>query len=86
MFGHKNWVSNLDTSKKSKARLANDNIIEAVGIGDIQIKKDGKVMAVIEIVLYVPGMKCNLFSVGKLVEKGFSVCMKDDILKVYDSK
>ena len=86
MTGHKNWVSNLDTSKKSKVRLADDNTIEAAGIGDIHIMKDGKVVAVIESVLYVPGMKCNLLSVGQLVEKGFSVCMKDDLLKAYDSK
>ena len=66
--------------------MANDNTIEAAGIGDIHIKKDGKVVAVIESVLYVPSMKCNLLNVGQLVEKGFSVCMKDDLLKVYDSK
>jgi len=43
-------------------------------------------VVVIENVLYVPGMKCDLLSVGQLVEKGFSVSMKDDFLKVYDSK
>ena len=37
-------------------------------------------------VLYVPGMKCNLLSVGKLVEKGFSIVMKDGALKLFDTK
>ena len=36
--------------------------------------------------LYVPGNKCNLLSVGKLVEKGFSVVMKDGALKLFDTK
>lgn len=34
--------------------------------------------------LYVPGMKCNLLSIDKLVEKGFSVTMGEGMLKVYD--
>jgi len=38
----------------------------------------------IENVLYVLGMKCNLMSVGQLVEKGFSVIMKHDSLELFD--
>lgn len=30
-------------------------------------------------------MKCNLLSLGQLVEKGFTVLMKDDCLKMFDS-
>lgn len=33
-------------------------------------------------ILYVPGMKYNLLSVGKLVEKGFSVIMKYGALEL----
>jgi len=36
-------------------------------------------IALIENVLYVPGM-----SVGQLVEKGFSITIKDDLLKIND--
>jgi len=64
MIGHKNWVTNLDTSKKSKVRLADDNTIEATSIGDIKIKKEGKIVVVIENVLYVPRIKDNLLKVG----------------------
>jgi len=67
-------------------KLAYDNTIKAARIGDEKIKRDERIMAVIEGVMYVPGMKCNLLSVGQLIEKGFSVCMKNDMLKVYDSK
>ena len=35
---------------------------------------------------YVPGIKCNLLSVGQLVEKGFSIVMKDGALKLFDTK
>ena len=34
---------------------------------------------------YVPGMKSSLMSVGHLIEKGFSITMKHNLLKLYDS-
>lgn len=37
-------------------------------------------------VLYVLGMQCNLLSVRQLVEKGFSVVMKDGALKLFDTQ
>lgn len=40
----------------------------------------------IEEVLFVPDMKCNLMSVGQLIEKGFPVVMKDNDLEFFDSR
>ncbi|MCI30479.1 retrovirus-related pol polyprotein from transposon TNT 1-94, partial [Trifolium medium] len=40
----------------------------------------------IEKVLYVSGMKCNLMSVGQLLEKGFKVVLEGETLKLFDSK
>ena len=56
------------------------------GTGNIvfQMSNGGKVM--IKDVLYVPGIKCNLLSVGQLVEKSFSVVMKDGVLRLFDTK
>lgn len=31
-------------------------------------------------------MKCNLLSVGQMVEKGFSVFMKDIVVELFDTK
>jgi len=61
-------------------------VIKVAGVCDIVIKKDGKDITIIENVLYVPGMKCNLLSVGQLLEKGFSVIMQKNMLKVYDAR
>ena len=46
--------------------------------------KNGKIV-LIKDVWYVPGMKRNMMSAGQLIEKGFSVTMKNDLLKLYDS-
>jgi hypothetical protein len=40
----------------------------------------------IEKILYIPDMKCNPMSVEQLIEKGFSLTIKDEELKLYDQK
>jgi len=53
-------------------------------MGKIAIEgKNGKI-AIIEDVLYVPGMQCNLLSDGQLIQKGYSITMKDNVLKLFD--
>jgi len=47
--------------------------------------KDGR-NQLIEKVLYVPRMKFNLFSIGQLIAKGFSVTMQGNILHLYDKQ
>jgi len=64
MTSKKEWLSEFDDSKKTSVRLANSRGMKAQGMGNVTIHgKDGK-KAVIEKVLYVPSMKCNLLSVG----------------------
>jgi len=53
-------------------------------MGNVTIQgKDGK-KAVKEKVLYVPGMKCNVMSVGQLIEKVYLITMENDTLKLYN--
>src|ERR1044072_5606708 len=86
MTGRKEWLADYDESKKSKVKLADNRSLQAEGTGNIvfQMSNGGKPM--IKDVLYGPGMKCNLLSVRQLVEKGFSVVMKDGALKFFDIK
>ncbi|XP_019445036.1 PREDICTED: uncharacterized protein LOC109348861 [Lupinus angustifolius] len=55
------------------------------GMGNVIIKRRNGSKAMITEVLYVPNMKCNRLSIGQLVEKGFSVLMKDDKLELFDT-
>ena len=58
--------------KEYKVRLTDHITLVAEGMRKIAIEgKNGK-LAIIEDVLYVPGMQCNLMSVGQLVRKGYS--------------
>ena len=84
MTGHKEWLGDFDENRRSNIRLADNRTLSAKGMRNILIqRKDGKT-ALIENVLYVPGMRCNLMSVSQLVEKGFSVSMKDGMLELLD--
>lgn len=48
-------------------------------------RKDGS-PSFISDVLYVPGMKTNLLSLGQLLEKGYVMKMKNKEMKVYDGE
>lgn len=85
MTCRKEWLTNLDPRKRSKVRFADFRTVAAKGIGTVAIKRRDGQVALIQDVLYVPGMKCNLLSLGQLVEKGFTVLMKDACLKMFDA-
>ena len=53
-------------------------------MGNIAIEGRNGKMAIIEEVLYVPGIQCNLLSVGQFIQKGYSVTMKDNTFKLFD--
>lgn len=64
MMEEKYWVINLDETKKTSVKLANNTYVEEEGVGDIVIKmRDGR-SALIEKVLFSPGIRCNLLSIG----------------------
>lgn len=35
-------------------------------------------------VYYVPGLKCNILSIGQLINKGYNVFFKDDVCTIMD--
>jgi len=85
MTGHKAWLIKLDDTRRSKIRLANNRSLQAEGAGNMVIRRSNGSSTIIEDVLYVPGMKCNLLNVGHLIEKGFSVTMKNEVLELFDT-
>ncbi|GAU37412.1 hypothetical protein TSUD_361170 [Trifolium subterraneum] len=71
MTGNKSILTDFNKCLNTRIKLANGNFIAAEGMGNVVIQRSNGKKAVIEKVLYVPGMKCNLMSVGQLLEKGF---------------
>ena len=84
MTRKKDWFINLNESSKSRVHFADNCILTAEGIRRVAFKrKDGKDI-VVEEVLFVPGMKTNLLSLGQLLEKRFFMRMDNNCLKVFD--
>jgi len=78
MTGNKVWLRDVDLGKNTKVKLVDHRTLTAEGMGNITIEGNNGKMAIIEEVLYVPGMHCNLLSVGQFIQKGYSVIMKDN--------
>jgi len=85
MTGHKAWLIKFDDTRRSKTRLADNRSLQAEGAGNMVIRRSNGSSTIIEYALYVPGMKGNLLSVGQLIEKGFSLTMKNDVLELFDA-
>ena len=75
MTCHREWLINFDAEKKSKVTFADDNTLKVEGAEDVVILRIDGSKAVISNVLFVSEMKCNLLSIGQLVQKGFTVVM-----------
>lgn len=83
--GRKVWLEYFDESKKSKVKVADNNSLQAEGTGNTIIQKSNGAKAMIKDVFYAPGVKCNLLSVGQLVDF-FSMVMKDGALELFDTQ
>jgi len=55
-----------------------------MGKGEVKIfTKKGENKTITD-VYYVPGMKCNLLSIGQLVHKGYNVFFENDVCTIMD--
>ncbi|WJX17846.1 hypothetical protein P8452_07710 [Trifolium repens] len=86
MTGNRSILTDFDECLNTKIRLASSDSIKAEGMGNVVIQRSNGKKAVIEKVLYVPGMKCNLMSIGQLISKGFKIVIEDETLQLFDSK
>ena len=78
------WLVSLDDNKKCTIKFADHSIIRSVGIGNVAFRRSNRSLVVIEEVMYVPDMRCNLMSLGQLLEKGFSASLKNKFLDLLD--
>eukprot|EP00253_Pinus_taeda_P002334 PITA_02334 len=76
--------ANLDEDVKSEVTTGTDSKIAVKGKGSLSIRaRNGEQMIVPE-VYYVPRLKCNLLSIGQLIDKGYNMLFKDDMCTIRD--
>ena len=77
-------LSDLDESVKSKVTLGTDSKVSIMGKRRVNIlTKKGEKKYILD-VYFVPGLKHNLMSIGKLIEKGYNVFLKNDECTILD--
>ena len=76
--------SMLDESVKSQVTLGTDSKVFVMGKENVNVlTKKGAKKSIVD-VYYVPGMKCNLLSIGQLVQKGYNVFFEDGFCTIMD--
>eukprot|EP00253_Pinus_taeda_P029582 PITA_29582 len=84
MRGNIALFSSLDQNVKSQVTLGTDSKIFVMGKGEVKIfTKKGEKKTIVD-VYYVPGMRCNLLSIGQLVQKGYNVFFENDVCTIMD--
>lgn len=84
MTGNKALFSALDKNMKSEVTLGTDSKVSIMGKGEVKIyTKQGERKTIAD-VYYVPGMRCNLLSIGQLVQKGYNVYFVNDVCTIMD--
>ncbi|XP_047169380.1 uncharacterized protein LOC124837932 [Vigna umbellata] len=84
MTCHQEWLINFDAMKKSKVKFVDDSTLKVEGMGNVVIRRKNSSHAMITGVLLVPDMKCNLLTVGQLIQRGFKVVMEDNKVELFD--
>eukprot|EP00253_Pinus_taeda_P012185 PITA_12185 len=84
MTGNIALFSALDQNVKSEVTLGTDSKTSVMGKGEFKIfTKKGEKKTIAD-VYYVPGMKCNLLSIGQRVQKGCNVFFVTDVCTIMD--
>eukprot|EP00253_Pinus_taeda_P006078 PITA_06078 len=84
MTGNIALFSALDKNMKSEVTLGTDSKVPVMEKGEVKIfTKQGERKTIAD-VYYVPGMRCNLLSIGQLVQKGYNVYFVNDVCTIMD--
>ena len=79
MAGKISMFSMIDENVKSQVTLGTDSKVSVMGKGRVSVlTKKGEKKSISD-VYYVSGMKCNLLSIGQLIQKGYNIFFEDDV-------
>lgn len=85
MSGQKHLFVGMKEVENGHVSFGDASRIQVKGRGKIRFSYDKKECE-FDNVYYVPGLRSNIMSMGQLMEKGYSVFMKDRILELKDKE
>ena len=74
----------FDEDAKSEVTIGTDSKISIKGKDRVSIVARNGEQKFVPDVFYVPGLKCNLLSIGQLIDKGYNVFFKYDVCIIMD--
>ena len=84
MTGKKEFFHNIDDNMKGRVRFSDGSTIPYEGKGNISITlKNGEIL-LIQNVLYLPDLKTNILSLGKLDDQGCKTSLSNGFLTIHD--
>ena len=84
MTGNIAMFANLDEEVRSEVTTGTDNKISVKGKGRVSIRARNGEHKFVPYVYYVPSLKCNILSIGQLINKGYNVFFKNDVCTIMD--
>jgi transposase InsO family protein len=86
MCGHKHLFKEMREVEDGHVSFGDASKIQVKGQGTVHYLQKGGTEGSIEDVYYVPDFKSNILSMGQLMEKGYSVFMKNRVLQLKDNR
>ena len=71
---------------RNSIKFGDNSTIFVMRKGNVTIQTKGNATHTIANVLFVPNLKTNLLSVGKLQEKWYEIFIKDEVCQIQDTK
>ena len=84
MCGSKPFFSHLNEDFCTTMSFGDHSTVNVMGKGAVQIRTKENNIETISNVFYIPNMKSNLLSVGRLQEKGYVATIKGGACEIYD--
>ena len=79
MTGNKYLFSSLEESDRGQVTIGDAKAYKIQGMGEIIFKTNSGAFEKMSEVYYVPGLQCNLLSIGQLLKKGFDIHFHDNM-------
>ncbi|PKU79836.1 Retrovirus-related Pol polyprotein from transposon TNT 1-94 [Dendrobium catenatum] len=86
MCGHIHFFKEIRVVEDGHVSFGDASKIQVKGQGTISYMQEHGTKGLIENLYFVPDLKSSILSMGKLMEKGYSVFMKDQVLQFKDKK
>jgi hypothetical protein len=86
MCGHKHLFKEMRKVEDGHVSFGDPSKVEVNGQGTVCYLQKSGLVGSIQDVYYVPDLKTNILSMGQLMEKDYSVLMKDRVLHLKDKQ